>query len=70
MNCPATEVLPLRTALERHFLALAIVTTTACVGMIVADAAERDDAVHVDVGDGAASVVNETLTASAWGQGS
>jgi hypothetical protein len=39
--------------------------------MIVAEAAARADAVHVDVGDGAVSVdFNETLTASARGQGS
>ena len=52
MNGPVNDgPAPQRTWLERHFLTLAIMATSACACAIVADAAGRDDVAIIDFGN-------------------
>jgi hypothetical protein len=58
-----------RSALERHFLALAIVATAACAGTVIADAAVPVPAGHTGFCNSAVSVLfDERTAASACGK--
>ena len=64
MKRPVPEAPPLqRSALERHFLALAIVATAACAGTVIADAAAPAPAGRIDLGNSAAPVLFDKMIA-------
>ena len=56
MKCPVNDA-PLlqRTLLERHFLTLAILATSACACTVIIDATERDDMASIGSGSTALS---------------
>jgi hypothetical protein len=54
MNGPANDVPPRPcTWLERNFLTLAIMATSACASAVIVDAARRDDVPRIGSGDDA-----------------